>query len=309
MQLRTTTEMTTNSLISYMQTNLRNYSKLSEEISTGSRVLVPSDDPIAAIDILNDTTEINKLSGYNTNISTAQGEINVTDGALTSIISTLQKAHDLAVQAANGTNSSTSLSAIKSQVDQIIQNIKDLGNTKFNGTYIFGGTNTTNPPFSDNPTGGMTYNGTPSTGNCERYTQVSENSNKAINVTGDSVLGSYDTTTGTGSGAMESLYKLSKALGDSSYTDIKSCVGTLLTNIDTVTNERTNIAALTNSLTATTTSNANKITLLKESKGDAQNVDMATAVTDLYTAQTSYQASMSVVSQLLKLGSLWDYMS
>src|SRR5574344_537515 len=103
MDIRTTTQMTTNTLINYMQGNMNTYNKLMEEVSSGNKISVPSDDPIAAIEILKDNTEINKTSGYNTNITTAQNEINVTDGALTSMISSLQKAHDLAVQAANQT--------------------------------------------------------------------------------------------------------------------------------------------------------------------------------------------------------------
>src|SRR5574344_2638768 len=103
MDIRTTTQMTTNTLINYMQGNMNTYNKLMEEVSSGNRVSVPSDDPIAAIEILKDGVDINKATGYNTNITTAQNEINVTDGSLTSIISGLQKAHDLSVQAANST--------------------------------------------------------------------------------------------------------------------------------------------------------------------------------------------------------------
>src|SRR5574344_249250 len=116
MEIRTTTEMTTNTLVKNMQTNQAVYNKLSEEVTSGNKVIVPSDDPMAAIQILQDNADINKLSGYNTNITTAQSEINVTDGALTSIISAVQKAHDLSVQAANGTNGTSDLAAIKSQI-------------------------------------------------------------------------------------------------------------------------------------------------------------------------------------------------
>src|SRR5574344_276326 len=312
MEIRTTTSMTTNSLVKNMQLNQSSYSKLSEEVSSGNKILVPSDDPMAAIQILQDNTEISKLQGYNTNISTAQNEINVADGALTSIISSVEKAYDLSVQAANGTNGSADLSSIKAQVEQIVQNLKDLGNTKYNDTYIFGGTKTATPPFSDvtNAAGdviGVEYSGSSSTGDYQRYTQISENDNVAINVSGDKVLGSYDGTTGTG--VMKDMYDFISALNSGDATELKNSVGAMKNDIEVVTTSRTSLASLTNRLTSMTTANSNKINLVKEDRSGVQDTDMATALTDLYTSQTEYQASMSVVSNLLKLGTLWDYMS
>jgi flagellar hook-associated protein 3 FlgL len=308
MEMRITSQMTTKSLIDYMQTNMRSYDQLMEEVSSGHRVLTPSDDPIAAIEILNDDASIDKIKGYNTNITTAQNEINVTDGALTSVISNLEKAHDLAVQASNQTAGPEYNAAIKTQVDQIIQSLKDLGNTKYNDNYIFAGTKTATPPYTDNPTGGTQYVGTPSTGEYKRYTQISDDSNVSSNITGDTFLGSYDTTTHTGSGALASLYKLSAALGANDNTTIRASIDEIMGDINTTSTKRTNIAALTNRFTATTTSNTNKITLLTQSRSDAQDTDMATALTQMYSAKNSYTASMSVVSDMLNLKSLWDYM-
>ncbi|MBP7211562.1 flagellar hook-associated protein FlgL [bacterium] len=307
MEIRTTTKMTSGTLIKYMQSNMAAYNKLSEEVSSGNKVSQPSDDPLAAIEILQDNASISKLNGYNTNISTAQDEVNVTDGALTSIISSLEKAHDLAVQGANGTYGTTDLEAMQAQVDQIIQNLKDLGNTKYNGNYIFAGTKTSTIPFEENATGGMSYNGTPSTSNYKRYTQISESENVSINLSGDSVLGSYDSATATGTGAMKDLYTLSKALASGDSTAVHNTIDSIMDDIENVTSSRSDLAALTNRFTSTTTYNSNKITILKENKSNVQDIDMATTVTDLYTAQTVYQSSMSVVSNLLKLGSLWDY--
>lgn len=302
--------MTSDTLVQYMTKTQNKYTKTTEQLSSGNRILVPSDDPLGTITVLNINSQLSQLNGYIDNISTAKNEINTLDSGLTSITTALQKANDLAIQAANGTNSSTSYSAIKQQIDQIIANVKDLGNTNYNGVYIFSGTKTSTTPFQDITTGGISYNGTPSTGAYQRTIPVSDGVNVTINTTGDSLLGSYDVATATGSGAFKALYELSTALGatPADTTTIKSCITQLQTSMDNVTATRTSFAALTNRLDMTSSYLNTNVTQLTSQKSDVYDTDVTTATTDMYSQKTALEASMSIASQVLQLGSLWDYM-
>ena len=213
MFLRTTTTATNNTMLDYIMENQGKYNELAAQASAQKKLLVPSDNPTDAISVLNINKNLSQLDGYVDNMTQAQNELNVLDTSLASITTVLQRANDLTVQAANGTNGSDALLNIKTEIDEIIQTLKSLGNTSFNGSYIFSGTNVGTVPFQDNVDGGVNYTGTPETGDYERYIQISQGVETAINVSGDKLLGYYDADSAgtppvpTGTGIFKTLYE------------------------------------------------------------------------------------------------------
>lgn len=191
MYIRTTTLGTSNMMTSYLLSAESKYNQLAEEASSGKKVTKPSDDSSAAVNILNTNKKLNQLSGYTDNMKLAQNELDVLDNTLASTTDQLEKANDLAVQAANGTCSQDELNNIKIQIDQILGNVQDLANTQYNGNYIFSGTKTATPAYQTDASGNIVYNGTPKTGAYQRYVQIADGVNETVNTTGDQVFGYY----------------------------------------------------------------------------------------------------------------------
>ena len=73
--------------------------------------------------------------------SSAQGEVQVADGALQSVGTLLQRAQELAVQLGNDTYSATERAAGAQEINGISSQIVQLMNTQVAGRYIFGGNN------------------------------------------------------------------------------------------------------------------------------------------------------------------------
>lgn len=320
MFIRSTTQSTNGLMLDYILQNQSKYNELSMQIATQKKLNVPSDNPVDAISVLNTNKELNQLNGYLTSMSTAQNELNVADNTLASITSSLQKASEFAVQASNGTNTSSSLSSVKTQIDQIIQNVVSLGNTQFNGSYLFSGTDTSTKPFSDIATGGVQYNGN-SQG---RTAQVSEGVSVTVNVSGSKLLGSYDVAnpaSPTNSGVLKTLYEFSAALGAAStvtaghpiptaadFDSIRTNIDKIKKDIDNNSSIRTDLASVTNRFKMTESSINSSILQLKTYKSGLEDLDLSQAATDLATQETALKATMAVASKTLGQTSLLDFM-
>ncbi len=137
--------------------------KTQQQLSSGLKVSVPAEDPAAAVRILDLQGTIAKTNQYQSNIATARGRLNIEDSALTTSNNILDRAKELTLQAQNGALNSSDKLTIKTEVDQLIQQLAGVANTKnANGEYIFAGSLSTAPPFVQNSTTGRyVYQGGP----------------------------------------------------------------------------------------------------------------------------------------------------
>lgn len=200
---RVTTLETSRTMLDYIMGSEAKYNELAQQASSGIRVNEISDDPVAVKQILSLNTQINQLSGYKTNMSTAQGELDVVDSTLASLTSLVEDASGYATQGANGTYNKDDLAAIKSQVDSILDNTVDLANTDYGGKYVFSGTATSTQTYSvtydsSGKISNVTYNGT-SSADYKRYVTISEGVSVPMNARGNDVFGSYTSTSSTSS--------------------------------------------------------------------------------------------------------------
>ncbi len=74
-----------------------------QQISTGKRVNVPSDDPLAAAQMVGNQDQSNRTDQYLQNIDTLTSQLQTADGALSSVVQQLTQAITLGVQGTTGT--------------------------------------------------------------------------------------------------------------------------------------------------------------------------------------------------------------
>lgn len=68
----------------------------------------------------------------------------------------LQRTRELAVQGANGTLTQADMQKMANEIEQLKAQMIQVGNTQYNGRYIFAGFKTTTQPFSED---NNSYNG------------------------------------------------------------------------------------------------------------------------------------------------------
>ena len=130
------------------------------QLATQLRVLKPSDDPVAATSISFLNSEIALLDQYVKNGQTAKGNIELEEGVLSSTTNILFRVQELSVALGNGTYSSDEYNAIRDELEQRLDELIGLGNTKnSNGDYLFSGNIVKTKPFVQDGTGTVTYNG------------------------------------------------------------------------------------------------------------------------------------------------------
>ena len=172
-------------LVSELDSEQTQMNQLETEISTGYQFQLPSQDPQAALQVKSIQSLLERKTQVQTNISASQSSLSQTDSTLSSVSNLLTSVQSAALGAVGSTATAAQRQAVVQQIDQAVQQMITLGNTQFNGQQLFGGTNTTTPPFSMNAAGNVVYSG--SSDPTESYVDL--NQLFATSVTGDQAFG------------------------------------------------------------------------------------------------------------------------
>jgi flagellar hook-associated protein 3 FlgL len=169
--------------------------QLQDQLSTMKRVVTPSDDPVAAAQIL-DTSQAQAVSQqFTTNSTSVQDRLGLSDNTLQKAADLISNMKTLAVQAGNGSMTVSDLQAIQTQFRQQVQDFVSLTNsTDSSGNYMYAGTKTNQPPYVLNMTNGVDIQYQGDTGRAE--VQVSPTRSLAVTDPGSDVFGSTSTPPG-----------------------------------------------------------------------------------------------------------------
>jgi flagellar hook-associated protein 3 FlgL len=150
--------MANNFLSSFMRTS-EAMMELQQKVSTGIAVSKPSDDPVAMTQILNYKKTMSAIDQYDRNIDHGQAWLGTTLSALEQAEALLNRAEELTEEAATGTMTAENREAIAEEVKEIYDELMQIANTQYNGSYIFAGTETGTAPYSRDANYNATYNG------------------------------------------------------------------------------------------------------------------------------------------------------
>ncbi len=129
----------------------RNYARLDRlqtRLSSGKRVMLPSDDPAGAATATRLRAFVLDNEQYLKNAQAALGWLTATDSALQDVVSVLHRARELTINAARGDLPGDAREALASEFDQLIRHLVQVANTTHGGRYIFGGTQTDRAPYA-----------------------------------------------------------------------------------------------------------------------------------------------------------------
>ena len=119
-----------------------------QEVASGKKVMVPSDDPSSYAQNLQILTQQSQNTQYKSNLDSLQALGSYYQTAVNSMGNILSSVQQLAVEQASSTADANSRSSAAQQVNDIIQQFVTLGNTKVGDTYVFGGTKANNPAYA-----------------------------------------------------------------------------------------------------------------------------------------------------------------
>ncbi|CAL62041.1 putative flagellar hook-associated protein 3 FlgL-like [Herminiimonas arsenicoxydans] len=128
--------------------------KTQQQISTNRRILAPSDDPVAAAAALGMEQAISINDQLATNRLSAKAALSEEESILQSVTLLLQSVKDIVISAGNGALDDVQRQMFATQLRGNFDELMGLANTRdSNGNYIFGGFQSSSPPFMQSATG------------------------------------------------------------------------------------------------------------------------------------------------------------
>jgi flagellar hook-associated protein 3 FlgL len=274
--------------------------KTQAQLSSGKRITAPEDDPYGsgrAVSLRNDLADVQQ---YQVNINDASAWAAQTDSSLGNVTDLLQRARELTVQAANGTQNQDSLNAISSEMKQIKASLLSEANATYNGRYIFSGTATNVAPYPTN-----VYTGT--TLPVQRL--IAPGEIVQVNQDGPSAFGVQAVGPPATKNVFDVMDDVIGALGSGNMTALQT---TALTELDgsftTALNARTTVGAISNRLDTQSTRMSAQELSVTDLLSKTEDADMAKTLITYSQTQTAYQAALQAGAKIIQ-PTLMDFLS
>jgi flagellar hook-associated protein 3 FlgL len=342
MSLRITYKMMTSKYTDNLNKQSIELDRLNTQVSTGRAFSRTSEDTSAAIRGYQIRKNISKVEGYQDNIKFAQDFITNTESSLSQIEGSLSDAMEKILQGMNGTQNQGDRTILANEIRTIQDQMLETLNTNVTDTYIFGGSNSTDKPFTvDETTGKLLYNG------IDLDTMISDGTDTVYNeLAGDSLyvdigLGvEFDasdnvnrntvfnystpgvsfvgvgTTDVDGVPISNNVYNLLEEIAteleknDTDYSPdrINSLYGQFLESKQLSYQKTTEIGSKTNYLDFMTDRYETQMLNLQTRQTDIEGIDTAEAYINFSSQQVAYQAALQMGTSIIQQ-SVFDYMS
>ncbi len=159
MYSRLTTATMYGSLMNSLQESQRKIQDLQQQIASGNKYLNLAENPAAISRSLTIQSAINANNQYQSNTQNAVTMLKHADSALNNVLDAAQAIRDLVISAGTALPEDQ-LKDISAQIEANKKIMLDNLNTKVAGQYIFGGTDSSKPPFVETSDGNIIYQGT-----------------------------------------------------------------------------------------------------------------------------------------------------
>jgi flagellar hook-associated protein 3 FlgL len=302
--MRVTNHMLSARVLHNLTASLQEFQKVSDQMSSGKAVSKPSDDPVAVSRIMSLKSNLTAQERYHGNMSDAENFLNTSDQALANFSDSLLRVRELMLKGGTGSLSLSDRAAISCEVDEIIDQLVEVGNTMCGSQYIFGGfTTLTKPLTRDGDV--ITYNG--DSGQI-KY-ELGRGVLMAVNIEGDNLCQVIDTSTGE-TDLFNTLIEIKNNLKNN--TNVEDLTGELLNKCDQLSDHILSLRAVVGAREkriemAKDRNEGDKIEITKVLSNMA-DVDLAKVAMEYSEKAYVYQAALATASQMLTL-SLVDYIA
>jgi flagellar hook-associated protein 3 FlgL len=287
-------------MLAAIQQSETNLQTALQQVSTGKSVNLPSDNPAAAADMVQNNIESANVDQYTQNISNVQSTVQNADSALSTVVSSLTQAISLGTEGANGTNSAANQQAIATQVQGILTGVVSQANLSYQGAYVFAGTASTTQPYtadSSSPSG-YTYNGN----NDVNSVQVGDQLSVQVNLPGSQVFSNPNAN------VLGSLSSLVSALQSGNTSAIATATASVSAAMNYVSQQRVVYGNAESQLNAQETYLQQETVNLSSQATSLVGVDLAKAATTLSQAETANNAALAAAAKVVP-NTLLNYLS
>lgn len=157
--MRVSTAYSYDNAIANLQKRNNEMATTQMQMTTGKRVNVASDDPVAAARAERAAASISRVDADKRTADASKNSMTLTESALGQAVELMQQARETMVQAGNGSYSDSERKALAAKLKEVREQLFAIANrSDGNGAYLFGGQGSASPPFVDAP-GGVQFVG------------------------------------------------------------------------------------------------------------------------------------------------------
>jgi flagellar hook-associated protein 3 FlgL len=296
--------ITENSQYREMLTNLEQTSdvvaKFQTEVSSGKRLNAASDDPGAAAQDVGAYAQLSTLNSYSNAAEAASARLSVADSALNDIVNQLTAAKVAAQSAQGSPISAAQRDGAVATLQSVKQALASDLNTTFQGTYVFGGTKSTTPPFTVTGSTVSAYQGN----NTANSVDVGSQTSVAITIDGQSITQGSDS-----SDVFNQLDALITAVQNGDTSGITAGITAVGRAFDRAVSAQTAVGTSLNRLSSQTARLTTMTTAAQSQISSLEDADMAAAITGLQKGQTEQQATIGSLATTQQQRTLMDYVA
>lgn len=296
--MRVTQSMLSNNMLLNLNNSYGKMSKLQDQITSGSKITRPSDDPVVAVKGMGYRRDLGRVEQYTRNMNEVNNWLDTSDESLNQVGEQMKKVRELVIQAANDTNTPDERAKIKSEIDQIQKQLQDVANTKIGDRYIFSGTKTGQPLF---------INGTLNNANVNSEDvkiEVYDGIELKVNTAGVDLFKSVDDMMSKISGLLDP-NRIPLATGE----EISSTLGGVTSN--STTDDITTMHNKILEAQADVGARQNRVELMEnrlsireisvtKQLSNNEDVDYSKAITEMVTSESIHQAALSVGAKIIQ---------
>lgn len=137
-----------NGIQSHLASLAEELQRINASLASGRKYQSITDNPVEVGALLGLGTESGQVVQYQRNLATAQDWLRVTETTLQNINDLVQRAMTLANQMATGTYTAAQRAAAAKEVQGLLEEVMQVGNTRWNGQYILSGYRVHTAPFA-----------------------------------------------------------------------------------------------------------------------------------------------------------------
>jgi flagellar hook-associated protein 3 FlgL len=265
---------------------------LTSELSSGLSIQSLQDNPVAVAQSALLASQIDQADTFVQSATGVGSMMQVADSTLGGVVTQINQALSLAVEANNGTQNASNNASVAQSLSGILSEVVSLANTSYQGQYLFSGSQGSVQPFTLNtaavpPT--ATYAGDTNV----QTVEVPGGQKLPINLPGSSVFGSG--TTGI-------VGALSQLIGDissgASTASLTTDTAALTTALGQLSDQRQTLDSSLSRLNSASTFAQTSESQLVVAQGTLVSANPEEVATQLSSAETQHQALLSVINNL-----------
>ena len=296
--MRVTNHTLSENLIRQIQNLGTQQAKFQTQVATGQRIFQPEDDPTAMGRVLLLGSEQRQIAQYTRNADRALEISQASFAGLQQMKKVSDRATEIGTLGA-GALSNEAAQAYVSELDQLIEQALQVGNTRFRNDYLFGGTAVDAPPFVATRDAGGKVTSVAYAGNSERAPiALSENTSITPGASGETNVGLRD--------FLNQLVALRTALSANDSAAVTANQDDLIASEDALVSALAEHGGVQTRIEANRDQQQQRAENIEGLVSIETDVDLPSAIVRLNQTQTAYQAALQSTANIMRL-SLLDY--